>query len=310
MVSGNLNGKYLRFTMKNNFKSKPLRGIIFMILSSLCFAINDAVIKFAVKQMENDFSMFNIIFVRGIFTSLLILISIFFFGKINLKKLLNNKRSYLRGLFEVLAALTFLTGLMLMPMADVYTLLNTAPLIITAAGAVFLKEKVGIRRWSAVTMGFIGVLIVINPGNLKFGYIFILPIMSAIFLTFRDVLTKGFKDSSSSLEIIFITSILVTIVFGALSIFYPIYVTYENISLIIISSIFLTIAYLFSVLTVLYAPLSLTSSTRYSVIVFGIILGYMIFNEVPSINMIIGAIIISLSGLFVIKREKQLGKIQ
>ena len=159
-------------------------------------------------------------------------------------------------------------------------------------------------------MGFIGVLIVINPGNLKFGYIFILPIMSAVFLTLRDVLTKGFKGSSSSLEIIFITSLLVTIAFGALSIFFPIDVTYENISLIIVSSIFLTIAYLFSVLTVLYAPLSLTSSTRYSVIVFGIILGYMVFNEIPSINMIIGAIIISLSGLFVIKREKQLGKIQ
>ena len=58
----------------------------------------------------------------------------------------------------------------------------------------------------------------------------------------------------------------------------PIYVTYENISLIIISSIFLTIAYLFSVLTVLYAPLSLTSSTRYSVIVFGIILGYIVYD--------------------------------
>jgi len=281
-----------------------------MLLSSLCFAINDAVIKFAVKQMENDLSMFNIIFIRGIFTSMLILISIFFFGKINLKNLLNNKRSYLRGLFEILAALSFLTGLMLMPMADVYTLQNTAPLIITAAGAILLKEKVGIRRWSAVIVGFIGVLIVINPGNLKFGYIFILPIMSAVFLTLRDVLTKGFKDSSSSLEIIFITSLLVTIAFGALSIFFPIYVTYENISLIIISSIFLTIAYLFSVLTVLYAPLSLTSSTRYSVIVFGIILGYIIFNEIPSTNMIIGAIIISLSGLFVIKREKQLGKIQ
>ena len=281
-----------------------------MLLSSLCFAINDAVIKFAVKQMENDLSMFNIIFIRGIFTSMLIFISIFFFGKINLKSLLNNKRSYLRGLFEVLAALSFLTGLMLMPMADVYTLQNIAPLIITASGAILLKEKVGIRRWSAVIMGFIGVLIVINPGNLKFGYIFILPIMSAVFLTLRDVLTKGFKGSSSSLEIIFITSLLVTIAFGALSIFFPIDVTYENISLIIVSSIFLTIAYLFSVLTVLYAPLSLTSSTRYSVIVFGIILGYMVFNEIPSINMIIGAIIISLSGLFVIKREKQLGKIQ
>ena len=281
-----------------------------MLLSSLCFAINDAVIKFAVKQMENDLSMFNIIFIRGIITSMLILISIFFFGKINLKNLLSNKRSYLRGLFEVLAALSFLTGLMLMPMADVYTLQNTAPLIITAAGAILLKEKVGIRRWLAVITGFIGVLIVINPGNLEFGYIFVLPIMSAVFLTLRDVLTKGFKDSSSSLEIIFITSLLVTIAFGFLSIFFPIHVTYENISLIIISSIFLTIAYLFSVLTVLYAPLSLTSSTRYSVIVFGIILGYLIFNEIPSINMIIGAIIISLSGIFVIKKEKQLGKIK
>ena len=310
MVNGNLNGKSLKLIVKDSFMNKPLTGIIFMLLSSLCFAINDTVIKFAVKQMENDLSMFNIIFIRGIITSMLILISIFFFGKINLKSLLNNKRSYLRGLFEVLAALSFLTGLMLMPMADVYTLQNIAPLIITASGAILLKEKVGIRRWSAVIMGFIGVLIVINPGNLKFGYIFILPIMSAVFLTLRDVLTKGFKGSSSSLEIIFITSLLVTIAFGALSIFFPIDVTYENISLIIVSSIFLTIAYLFSVLTVLYAPLSLTSSTRYSVIVFGIILGYMVFNEIPSINMIIGAIIISLSGLFVIKREKQLGKIQ
>ena len=58
------------------------------------------------------------------------------------------------------------------------------------------------------------------------------------------------------------------------------------------------------------ASLSLTSSTRYTVIVFGMILGYLFLNEIPSINMIIGAIIISLSGLFVIKREKELGKIK
>ena len=152
MVNGNLNGKSLKLIVKDSFMNKPLTGIIFMLLSSLCFAINDTVIKFAVKQMENDLSMFNIIFIRGIFTSMLIFISIFFFGKINLKSLLNNKRSYLRGLFEVLAALSFLTGLMLMPMADVYTLLNIAPLIITASGAILLKEKVGIRRWSAVIM--------------------------------------------------------------------------------------------------------------------------------------------------------------
>ena len=77
-----------------------------------------------------------------------------------------------------------------------------------------------------------------------------------------------------------------------------------------ISSVFVLFGYLFSVMTVYYAPLSLTASARYSVIIFGIIFGYFILNEVPSTNMIIGAIIITLSGLFVIKREKEIGKIK
>ena len=295
--------------MRKNFRIDHFKGIVFMLLASLCFAINDTSVKYAVKQIGNDLSLFNIVFVRGIITSILILISIYFYGKINLKKLFYNKRSYIRGLIEVLAAFSFLTSLILMPLADVYTLLNTAPLIITATGAIFLKEQVGIRRWAAVILGFIGVLIVINPGNLKFGYFFILPILAAVFLTLRDVITKGYKDSSNSLEIIFITSLLVTIAFGVASVFFPIYINYKTIFFISTSSIFLTLAYLFSVLTILYAPLSLTSSTRYSVIVFGIILGYIFFNEIPSINMIVGAIIIYLSGLFVIKREKELGKI-
>ena len=295
--------------MKKNFKQNHCKGIFFMLLSTFFFAINDAFVKYAVKQLGNDLSLFNVVFIRGIFTSILILLSIYFFGNLNLKKLFNSKRSYVRGIFEVLAAFTFLTSLMLMPMADVYTLLNTAPLIITATGAILLKEKVGIKRWSAVVIGFIGVLIVINPTNLKFGYIFILPMLSAIFLTLRDVITTGFKDSFDSLDIIFIMSLLVTISFGITSFFFPLYMSLESTFYIFISSVALSLAYLFSVLTILHAPLSLTSSIRYSVIVFGIILGYLFFKEVPSINMIIGGIIISLSGLFVIKREKELGKI-
>tara|TARA_Y100000590_G_C15637058_1_gene983413 strand:- start:594 stop:1484 length:891 start_codon:yes stop_codon:yes gene_type:complete len=295
--------------MKDRINNKYFKGIIYMLLSSFFFAINDALVKFAVKKIGTDSSLFSVVFVRAIFTCLLILILIYFFGNFNLKKIFNDKRAYTRGIFEVMAAFTFLTSLMLMPIGDVYTLLNTMPLIITAAGAILLKEKVGIRRWSAVFIGFIGVLIVINPINLKFGFIFILPILAAIFFTMRDVVTKGYKDTSNSLEIIFITSFLVAISFGLVSLFLPIYISYESFFYILIASFALTLAYLFSVLTILNAPLSLTSSIRYSFIVFGIILGYVLFNEVPSANMVFGAIVISLSGLFVIRREKKLGKI-
>lgn len=281
-----------------------------MLLAALCFAINDTMVKYAVKEINNDISLFNVVFIRGVLTSILILILIFFFGKLNFKKIFYDKRSYIRGFCEVGAAFCFLTSLMLMPMADVYILLNTAPLIITAAGSILLGEKVGIRRWSAVIFGFVGVLIVINPVNLKFGYIFILPISAAIFLTIKDVVTKGYKDPSNSLEIIFLMSLLVTIAFGMVALFFPIGLNYKTMFYISISSFFLTIAYLLSVLTIIYAPLSITSTARYSVVVFGIILGYIFFYEIPSINMIIGAIIICLSGLFVIKREKELGKIE
>ena len=295
--------------MNKIIKNKNIKGVLFMLLASLFFAINDAIVKYSVNELGSELSLFNVVFIRGIFTSVLIIIIIYFYGKFDLKKLFKGKRAYIRGILEVMTAFAFLTSLTLMPMADIYTLLNTTPLMITAAGAILLKEKVGIKRWSAVVIGFIGVLIVINPNNLEFGIVFILPILAAIFLTMRDVITKGYKDKSNSLEIILITSLLVTISFGIVSIFFPIYIKFESIFYLFVASIFLTLAYLFSVLTVFSAPLSLTSSTRYSVIVFGIIIGYIFFYEIPSINMIIGAIIISLSGLFVIKREKEIGKI-
>ena len=157
------------------------KGIFLMLLGQLSFAINDTIVKYMVKLSENDFSTLNIIFIRGIFTSTLVFLIIIFFTKNNLKDLFLNKISYLRGLFEVLTALFFFAGLVLMPMANVYTLLMTAPFIVTLYAFFFLNEKVGIRRWSAVILGFVGVLIVINPQNLEFGFLFILPIISAFF---------------------------------------------------------------------------------------------------------------------------------
>jgi len=186
----------------------------------------------------------------------------------------------------------------------------TNPFFVTIFAFIFLKEKVGIRRWSAVIFGFIGVIFVINPQNINFNFLYIFPIIAAVFLTIRDIATKGIATKKNSFEIIFITSVLITLFSGIGSLFFEFTFRIEYLPNLFISSIFLTAAYIFSVLTIFYAPLSLTASSRYSVIVFGIIFGYIILNEIPSSNMIIGASIISFSGLFVINREKKLGKIK
>ena len=287
-----------------------VKGLLLMFAGQLFFAINDIIVKYTVKLSNNDYSTLNIIFIRGIFTSLLIFFIILIFTKTEIKKIFSDKRTYLRGLFEALTALFFFAGLILMPVSIVYTLLMTAPLIVTLYASLFTNEKVGLRRWSAVIIGFIGVLIVINPINTEIGIVFLLPIIAAIFLTLRDVVTKGFVNKNNFLEITLITALMVMVGSGIFSMFIEIDINLAYLKYIFISSLFLTLGYVCSVLTIFYAPLSLTAASRYSVIVFGIIFGFLILGEVPNKNMVYGALIISISGLFVIKRQKDLGKIK
>jgi len=263
-----------------------------------------------VIDSKDNMSVINIIFLRGLITTTFIFLYLKFYEKKNILDIVKIKKYHQRGIYEVLTAICFFTGLILLPVSEVYTLLMTNPFFVTIFAFLFLKEKVGIRRWTAVIIGFVGVLIVINPQNINFNFLFLFPIIAAVFLTIRDIKTKGIATKTNSFEIIFITSVLMTLFSGIGSLFFEFTFKIEHLSNLLIASIFLTVAYIFSVLTIFYAPLSLTASSRYSVIVFGIIFGYLILNEIPSVNMIIGATIISLSGVFVIRREKKLGKIE
>lgn len=281
-----------------------------MVISQLSFSINDSIVKLIVQESNNKNSILNVIFVRGLITTFVIYLYLTLIEKKRIKNIIKNINYHKRGLFEVLTAFCFLTALVLLPVAEVYTLLMTNPFFVTIFAFFFLKEKVGLKRWCAVLFGFIGVIIVINPSIYTFNYLFFLPILAAIFLTIRDVTTKDISTKSNSFEIIFITSLLITFFSGVGSLFIEFSLGSYSLIKISISSFFLTVAYLFSVLTVFYAPLSLTASARYSVIIFGIIFGYLILGEEPSYSMLVGALVISLSGLFVIKREKYLGKIE
>jgi len=285
-------------------------GIIFMMIGQLSFAVNDTLVKEIVVDNTNNLSVINVIFLRGLLSTGFIFIYLKFYEKKNILNIFKIKNYHKRGIYEVLTAICFFAGLILLPVAEVYTLLMTNPFFVTIFAFLFLKEKVGIRRWVAVAIGFVGVIFVVSPQNISFNFLYIFPIIAAIFLTIRDIATKGIATKTNSFEIIFITSILMTLFSGIGSLFFEFTFKIEYLPNLFISSIFLTIAYIFSVLTIFYAPLSLTASARYSVIVFGMIFGYLILNEIPSKNMIIGATIISLSGLFVIRRQKKLGKIK
>ena len=290
--------------------STGIVGILLMMAGQLSFSINDSLVKLTVREIGTDSSIYSVIFSRGIITTSLLGIYLIYFEKKNLLNILKIKEFHFRGLYEVLTALFFFSGLIFLPISEVYTLLMTNPFFVTIFAYFFLKEKVGLRRWTAVILGFIGVIIVINPQNIDFNYLFFLPIISAIFLTIRDIATKPIATKTNNVEITFVTALLITIFAGFGSLIFGFKVTTSHSPFLLTSGVFVLFGYLFSVMTIFYAPLSLTASARYSVIIFGIIFGYLILGETPTYNMIIGAIIITLSGLFVIKREKEIGKIK
>ena len=297
--------------MFSKFKiNNELLGIFYMLLSQFSFATNDAFVKVIYKNYNEMFVLNQIIFIRGIFTLLFILLFLYIKKELDFKSILNSNALRVRGLLEFLSAIFFFIGIALLPFANVYILLSMAPILLTAFSAIFLNEQVRWRRWSAVLLGFIGVVIVINPGKLESSYYFIFPIIAAILLSIRDMYTKNFKKDYSSLQIAFMTCLVVTILFGFLSIYKFYDFSLTDILILFVAAFFLALGYIFSVATIKIALVSATSTFRYSVILWGILYGYFLFDEVPSTNTYIGALIIVISGLIIISRQKQLGKIK
>lgn len=290
--------------------NNEITGIFYMLIAQFSFATNDALVKLIYQNYSELLILNQVIFIRGLF-ALIFMAAILYYKKLlDFRKIFISKELNIRGFLEALACLFFFLGVATLPFAKVYILLSLAPIILTLFGIIFFNEKVRWVRWGAIILGFSGVVVVINPAKLEYGFYFIFPLTSALALSLRDVYTKKMKSNFHSLQIAFITCFVVTIFFGVLS-FYKFY-SFSSFELLvlIVASIFLSSGYIFAVATIKVAMVSTTSTFRYSVIIWGIIYGYFMFNEIPKLNTFIGGLMIILSGLIIILREKQIGKIK
>lgn len=290
--------------------NNELLGILYMILCQFSFATNDALVKILYQNYNDIFVLNQVIFLRGVFALFFIGFFLFFKKKFSFEFIFSSGKLRIRGLLEAIAAICFFIGIAKLPFAMVYVLLSLAPVILTVFGALILKEKVRWRRWTAVIIGFIGVIVVIDPGKLEFGFYFIFPLLSAFFLSLRDIYTKKIKSKFHSLQIAFITCLVVTICFGILNVYKIFSFSLNEYIILFISSFFLSLGYIFSIATIKVALVSVTSTFRYSVILWGILYGYFLFNEIPNTNTYIGAFLIVVSGLIIISRQRKLGQLK
>ena len=286
-------------------QSENIKGAIYMCLSMAGFVLNDAVIKYA----SADIGMYQSIFVRGCFAVIIIGIACIYNGAFKIiPNRLDHKLIIWRTLAEIFATITFLTALFYLPIANITALLQALPLTVTLAASWFLGEKIGWRRGVAILIGFIGVLLIIQPGTDEFNVYSILGIFCVIFVTIRDLVVRKFSAKISTLYVAFITAAAIALVGGFLTFSYEGWIPMKlnEVILLFIASTLIFVGYFFAISAMRSGQVSFVSPFRYTIMIWAIILGYLIWGDIPNNLTLLGISIVIGMGIFTFWREAQL----
>ena len=273
-----------------------------MALSMLAFVLNDGLMKAVFDSM----SIYQAIFLRGLITVPLIALLAWHKGALIVSVAPRNRLLVtLRVAAEVGATVSFLTALKHMPLANVTAILQVLPLTMTIAAALFLGEKVGWRRWLAIAIGLAGVMIIIRPGMEGFSVYSIWALVAVGCVTIREVATRKLSADLPSLPVALATAIAIG---GLGAVMLPAVewapVSTSAWSLIGGASLAIIGGYLFSVMTIRIGDIGFVAPFRYIAMVWALILGLLMFSEIPDVPTITGTVIIILTGLYSLHRER------
>lgn len=266
------------------------------------FTINDSITKTVTAHMNFG----EIILVRGMFAIALIAALAYYQGALRPWRTLMMMPVALRIAGEVGGTLTFLSALAHLPLANTSAIFQALPLAITLGAALVFNEPVGWRRWSAIAAGFIGVLIIVRPGIEGFNQYSLMALASVAFCAVRDLATKRIPPEIPSLFITLLTTISVTVsgafVIVPLGGWTP--VSSQSVVLLALAAVLLLIGYQCVIQALRIGDISAVAPFRYSALLWAMMLGYLVFGEVPDALMLLGASIIVLSGLYAFYRER------
>jgi len=279
-----------------------MRAIILNLSAWAVLPFMDTIAKYLAAEL----SFFQITWARYIFTVFWTLPFMFFFFRKNLRWSENPKLQILRGLTLLFANICFFYSISVISMAKALTLAFVAPLVTTALSPVFLGEKVGIRRWSAVIVGFLGSLIVIRPGFLEFNLATAAALTTGCLYGVYLIITRKLHTTDNPLLTLLITGIVGSII---ASFFVPI--VWINPTLtqwlwLALMGIFACLGHIFLIYSLKYADASKLAPFGYFEIITNIILGYYVFKDFPDLWTFLGLFIIVSSGIYIFRRELNL----
>jgi len=275
-----------------------------MVIGSLGYVINDALVR---RVTENGLDVYQVLCIRSIAIAVLLAGLAAVRGEAT-------TRAHLRGPFllrvaaEVTGAALFFAAIVQMEFANAQAILQIVPFAVTLAAALVLGERVAPAQYIAILVGFIGVLLIVRPATDGFSAWSLMVVASAVFLVVRELATRDVPADVPALSIAFATAAGLAALTGAISIFTGWHsINLESAWLIALSMVALVLGYLFSIQTVRVGDLSVSAPFRYSLLLGAVVMGYLLFDEVPDTLTVIGGSVIIGSGLLAIYLDRQRG---
>ena len=276
-----------------------MKAITFNLLAWVMLPIMDGFAKY----LSSDLPVLQITWARYFFTVAFTLpIMFFFFTK---KPGLSDKPKppSFRRLIFFPPNFCFFYSISIISLAKALTLAFIAPLIVTAFSPIFLGEKVGFRRWSAVIIGFIGSMVVIRPGFVEINLASLAALGTGVMYGFYLIITRKLSSSDNPLLTLLLTGVVGAIIISFVMPFVWIKPTLNQWSMMAAIGIFACVGHLFIILSLKYADASKLAPFSYFEIVTNIIIGYYFFSDFPDKWTFLGLFIIILSGIYISRRE-------
>jgi drug/metabolite transporter (DMT)-like permease len=298
---------------------KSSTGPAWALLAALIFSINDMLVKF----LADDYALHQVVFTRSVVCLLILLVVVIplagGFRQLRTKQL---KLHMVRALFVVAANLFFFTALADLPLATVVSIFFIAPFLITIFSVIFLDEVVGVWRWFAITLGLIGVFLVVRPGTEEFNITAILPVLAAACYAAFHILTRKLGPDENLLTLTFYTPVVMLIVStliglsvghgnfsgsGHRSLEFLVrawhWPTGTDFGIMVFIGVSITLAGAAIAQAYRVAEAALVAPFEYTALIYAAILGYLIFSEWPDIFGWIGMSLVVVSGLVIVWRE-------
>lgn len=288
-------------------RNEVVPAIACMLIGTAVLTLNDALIKIVAETYPTG----QLLFLRGVLVWPWILLYAMRMGGLTSLRIYNVKGQVLRGVCVIASAFLFITGLRHLTLADAIAVSFTGPLFITAMAPLVLGEKVGWRRWLAVSIGFAGVLFMLRPGSAALQWAIIFPLGAAIFGGLRDLITRRIAGTETTVAVLAATTTVVLLAgLATLPFTNWVPVQMHHIAIFAASGALIAVAHTLMIEAFRRGEAALVAPFKYSGLLWAILIGFLLFGELPDSWTIGGAILIMLAGLYVLHRETQLRRAQ